>query len=90
MPNKLLISDANIIIDVMVGGLITEMFQLPYEFGTATTLYYDELAAFYPDLPESGLQLFELEEDVITRAQELGQKYKGVSSYDVEALALAE
>ena len=90
MSDKLLISDANIIIDLVAGNLISEMFQLPHEFGTATTLYHDELADFYPDLLEQGLQLLELAEDAITRAQQLGQQYKGVSSYDVEALALAE
>ncbi|MHB1587585.1 MAG: hypothetical protein ACYCRH_11490 [Acidiferrobacteraceae bacterium] len=32
MPAKLLISDANVIIDMEVGGLIEQMFTLDYEF----------------------------------------------------------
>ena len=38
-----LISDANILIDLEVGGIIEGMFDLPYEFITPDILFEQEL-----------------------------------------------
>jgi hypothetical protein len=43
VPQKLLISDANVIIDMEVGGLIKQMFRLEYEFAVPDVLYEEEL-----------------------------------------------
>ncbi|WP_290649300.1 hypothetical protein [Aquisalimonas sp.] len=40
----LLIGDANVLIDMEVGGLLERMFALPHEFATPDALYADELA----------------------------------------------
>lgn len=90
MPPRLLISDANILIDMEVGGLIDDMFRLPYIFGTPNMLYEQELARYHAHLPEKGLQLMELEAEGIGRMVTLGQKYSGVSSNDLAALSLAQ
>ncbi len=90
MPRRLLISDANIIIDMEVGGLIDSMFRLPFEYATPEPLFYQELCATHADLVERGLQLVSLTPEMIDRVQALGQQYKGVSSHDLEALVLAK
>ncbi|MFT5708399.1 MAG: hypothetical protein ACI9ES_002701, partial [Oceanospirillaceae bacterium] len=40
---QLLISDANILIDMEEGGLLEVMFQLPYDFATPDILFFEEL-----------------------------------------------
>jgi len=90
MPQQLLISDANILIDMDVGGLIDAMFALEYEFTTPNILYEQELAQYHPYLLAKGLRLMELAPESIDRASELERQYNGVSSYDLAALSLAE
>jgi len=90
MPARLLISDANILIDIHVGGLLDAMFSLPYEFATPETLYVQELKEAHAELVEKGLQLKDLSPVMIDRVQVLSRQYNGVSSHDLEALALAE
>jgi len=90
MPRRLLISDANIIIDMEVGRLIDAMFRLPFEYATPESLFVQELRATHTDLVERGLQLETLPPKMIDRVQALGQQYKGVSSHDLEALVLAK
>lgn len=90
MPPRLLISDANILIDMEVGSLIDDMFRLPYTFGTPNMLYEQELAQYHAHLPKKGLQLMELEAEGIGLMVILGQKYTGVSSNDLAALSLAQ
>ena len=90
MANRLLISDANILIDIEVGGLIDAMFRLPYTYGTPTMLFEQELRLYHAHLLNKGLQLMELESTSVQRMVNLGSKYTGVSSHDLAALALAE
>ena len=40
---KLLISDANILTDISVGGLLDQLFQLNFEFGLPDVLFEYEL-----------------------------------------------
>ena len=40
---QLLISDANILIDMEEGELLPQMFQLPYNFSIPDILFYEEL-----------------------------------------------
>ncbi len=90
MPDQLLVSDANILIDIEVAGLTDAMFSLPYEYITPDSLFEQELREYHSELLEKGLILEELEPDKVERVQQLGQQYKGVSKHDLEALALAE
>ena len=90
MPKQLLISDANILIDIVAGRLIDAMFSLPYEYGTPTMIYEQELSQHHTYLPEKGLRLLELEPASINRMLIFGRKYNGVSSNDLAALSLAE
>lgn len=55
-----LISDANILIDLEVGGIIEGMFDLPYEFITPDILFEQELRRNHAHLLNLGLRLGEL------------------------------
>jgi hypothetical protein len=53
---KLLVSDANIFIDMAVAGIIRLMFQLQAEIAVPDILYEEELRQHHPDLPGYGLR----------------------------------
>ncbi len=86
---QLLISDANILIDLEEGVLLEVMFQLPYNFATPDILFVDELEENHQHLPELGLQLNELSEETMLATMVLIQRYTKASRYDCFALALA-
>lgn len=75
IPMQLLISDANILIDMEAGGLIELMFRLPEEFGVPDILYIEELAEQSPELPGHGLKVIALREETVAEAERLRQLY---------------
>lgn len=91
MRHKLLISDANILIDMTVGGLLDEIFRLDYQFGLPDVLFEYELSENHADLPEKGLQVLELEGVAVEYMGRLHSRHRksGVSVNDCMALALA-
>ncbi len=91
MSHKLLISDANILIDMIAGGILDEMFVLDYEFGVPDVLFHEELHDQNPDLPKKGLKILELTEHAIIDTVQISAKHAkaGVSNNDYLALALA-
>lgn len=91
MPNRLLISDANILIDMHVGGLLERMFELDREFAVPDALFRDELSVRHGNLPDLGLLVLELGSDGVQFAIELIQQYQYLrtSRYDLLAAALA-
>jgi len=78
------------LIDIEVAGITDVMFRLPYEYITPESLFEQELRQYHGALTGKGLKLEALEPEMINRVQQLGQQYKGVSSYDLEAMTLAE
>lgn len=68
MSKKLLISDANIIIDIVAGELVDAMFSINDEFGTPDILYAEELEEQHSDILNAGLKLFELSPETINVA----------------------
>lgn len=87
---QLLISDANILIDLEEGQLLHTIFGLPFQFQTPNLLFVDELAERHPDLPHYGLQLGILNGASLKRVSQLTLKYKNTGRYDCMALALAQ
>lgn len=87
---QLLISDANILIDLEEGELLNELFQLPYQFSVPDILYFEELEAQHAHLVESGLLLGELNSGSMVYALELTARVSGPSRNDCFALALAK
>jgi len=88
--SQLLISDANILIDLEDGDLIAEMFKLPFDFQVPDMLFSDELEADHGYLLEYGLQLGELSPESMAEVEALVNKYKQPSRYDCFALVLAK
>jgi predicted nucleic acid-binding protein len=84
------ISDANILIDVEVGGLQAPMFSLGYRFVVPDVLYWEELADQHAHWLGMGLQIQSLSAEGVARVQTLSQKHKRPSRNDLFALALAE
>lgn len=87
---QVLISDANILIDMEVGGLLEPLFALPFQFKVADLLYYEELEEQHPHLPGLGLQITELSAASMKEAMRLTALYGNPSRYDCFALALAK
>ncbi|MRK21540.1 PIN domain-containing protein [Pseudomonas sp. JG-B] len=87
---QLLISDANILIDLEEGELLELLFQLPYQFSVPDILFAEELEAQHAHLPGMGLLLGELEPQAMVYAFELIQRVNGPSRNDCFALALAK
>lgn len=92
MAARLLISDANIIIDMNTGGLLRLMFRFDATFAVPDVLYEEELRTDHPELPRLGLKRLELSEDTVAYAGRLIEKYRGLgaSINDLLALALAQ
>lgn len=86
---KILISDANVLIDMEVGGLIEMMFKLPYEFHTPDILFEEELDNQHAYLLDLGLVKAPLSGEMLKRAQSLMSKYPRPSRNDCFALQLA-
>ena len=92
MTRKLLISDANIIIDIIAGGLVDELFMLDYEFGTPDVLYEKELKVQHPEILSAGLKVIELEPKSVDYANTVFQAGSNnrISLHDCLALSLAK
>ena len=87
----LLISDANILIDMEAGGLMERLFQLPTQFAMPDALYWEEIEPGTPGLDQLGLQLLEVTGDYVRYASELPAMYGSEPSHnDYLALALAK
>lgn len=89
MPTKLLISDANVIIDIEVGGFIKQMFKLDYEFVVPDVLYEVELRDNHSNLPKLGLKRRELQAAAVEYTVALAARYPKPGRIDLMALALA-
>lgn len=86
----LLISDANILIDMESGQLMERLFQLPMQFAMPDILYWEEIEPGTPDLEVLGLKILEVRGEYVRYASELPDKYgTALSPNDYLALALA-
>lgn len=86
---QLLISGANILIDLEEGRLLQEFFQLPYKFQVPDILYFEELEEQHSHLLDFGLGIGQLTEESMNNALRLTATYPGPSRNDCFALALA-
>ncbi|MEX0615310.1 MAG: PIN domain-containing protein, partial [Methylophaga sp.] len=87
---QLLISDANILIDLEEGQLIALLFELPYNFSTPDILFVEELEQQHEYLLDLGLTTRELTGQSMMQVVTLTQKYTNPSRNDCFALALAK
>jgi hypothetical protein len=85
----LLISDANILIDIEIGGLVAPMFSLDYQFAVPDILFYEELEEQHGYLLDMGLEARDLDELLVARVSELAAQYPRPGRNDLFALVLA-
>lgn len=85
----LLISDANILIDMEVGGLLEAVFGLPESFAVPDVLFEEELAPYYPQLRGLGLRILSLTGESIDHVVQLQRGHGGLGDNDLFAWALA-
>ena len=88
---KLLVSDANVLIDVAAGGIIDRVSRIPdFELCVPNVLFAEELAEQYPLLPSFGLQVLNMRGDLVMQAGVLRREFRQTSVNDLLALVLAE
>lgn len=68
---RLLISDANILIDMESAELMALFFRLPMQFGIPDLLYYEEIEPGTPGLEALGLQVMEVSGAFVKYAESL-------------------
>jgi len=91
VPQALVISDANVLIDMEAGGLLRAMFRLDFRFAVPDVLFEIELREHHPGLARLGLRRMELSGKSVRYVEILASdvRAKGVGRYDLFALALA-
>jgi predicted nucleic acid-binding protein len=86
----LLVSDANVLIDIECGNLTRELFALPFQFAIPDVLFEEELQKRHSNLIELGLKKLSLKPEYVQRISELAQTYRKPSRLDLFALSLAQ
>lgn len=87
---QLLISDANILIDMEEGQLLELMFKLPFAFRVPDLLFFDELEMQHAHWLDHGLQLGTLSGESVSLVSQLTRKHPRISRNDCMALVLAQ
>jgi hypothetical protein len=85
-----LISDANILLDMELGDLLASMFSLDCQFMVPDVLYADELEAQHAHLLDMGLKTMSLSARGVAMVQALSRVYSKPSRIDLFTIALAE
>ena len=85
-----LIGDANIFIDMEVGGILEPMFHVPETIAVPDVLFAEELQARHAYLLSMGLMQLEVQERYVREAFRLGDIYRKPSHNDLLALSLAK
>jgi predicted nucleic acid-binding protein len=85
----LCIVDANILIDLHVGGLLQELFRLPFRLAAPDVIIAELDEPDGEALVEYGLESIELVGEQVLEVAELLSRYRSVSTSDLFALVLA-
>lgn len=85
----LIVSDANIFIDMEVAGLTRTMFSLPEVFAVPDILYEEELREHHGELPGYGLRILTLQPQYTMEVIRLIRTHRKPGQNDLLALALA-
>jgi len=86
----ILISDANILIDMHDGGLIEAMFKLSYKFATPDIIYVEELEDRHAYLTTLGLEIHTMDGNLVEKVESYAIQYPKPSRNDLFALVLAQ
>ena len=72
----LLVSDANILIDIEEGGLLVSMFSLDFQFIIPDILFVEELSELHAHFLDYGLKQRTLSSDSMLDVLKLARSYK--------------
>jgi rRNA-processing protein FCF1 len=86
----LLVSDANILIDMDEGGLLASMFSLDCRFIIPDILFSEELEERHAHFLELGLEQRSLSSEAMIATMQLAQVHTRTSRNDLFALSLAK
>jgi predicted nucleic acid-binding protein len=86
---QILVSDANVLIDIEHGSLLSPMFSMEMVFLVPDVLFEKELKARHSHLLDLGLKVKTLSGEAIDTAKEFTEKYRRPSRMDIFALSLA-
>lgn len=86
---QVLVSDANIFIDLEEGEILSLLFDLPYEFVTPDILFDQELEEDHGYLCDLGLKLAMLSGEEIEIAANKSAQYRGPGRNDCTAIVVA-
>ena len=91
MTKRLIINDANVLIDIEKAELVELIFELDYEFAVPDLLYEEEIAPYSSDFKETALSAIEFDDDAKELLLQMQEKYKksAMSRNDISALVLA-
>ena len=86
-----LVSDTSVIFDLERGGLLDQVFQLPYEFAVPDLLFDRELAEEFGDrLIALGLRVESLSGEEVAAAAQLTRRERSLSGPDAFAFSIAQ
>ena len=87
----LLVSDTSVLIDLDRGGILHEIFKLPFEVGVPDLLFEGELKHWHgPALEPMGLRVLSLDGAGVSLGQSYRARERRLSLPDAFALALAK
>jgi predicted nucleic acid-binding protein len=86
---QILVSDANVLIDIEHGILLSPMFSMETVFVVPDVLFEKELKARHSHLLDLGLKVKTLSKEAVDIAKEFAAKYRRPSRMDIFALSLA-
>lgn len=87
---SVLVSDTNIWIDLENGGILVEVFQLPYRFLIPSFAMTELFRPSWETLIVLGLEVHELEAEQVLELVQKTQEYRSLSIIDLSALLLAK
>jgi hypothetical protein len=86
----LVVSDANVFIDLEEGGILKPLFRLPEAIAVPDVLFEMELRERHAHLLELGLRVLVIQPRGVERATGLAARYRKPNRNDLFALVLAE
>ncbi|HEX4839140.1 MAG TPA: PIN domain-containing protein [Rhabdochlamydiaceae bacterium] len=86
---QILVSDANVLIDIEHGSLLSPMFGMDTVFLVPDILFEKELKARHSHLLDLGLKVKTLSKEAVDIAKEFAAKYRRPSRMDIFTLSLA-
>jgi len=86
---QMLVSDANVPIDIEHGNLSAPMFRMNIVFTVPDVLFEKELKARHSHLLDFGLKIKSLSDEAVDKVIEFAAKYRQPSRIDLFALSLA-